>query len=64
MGKPLGLHSKVPRDGKLVHHPEFYYRLSRAVHGHIDAKVEGFSSQGWDDEQFRLEPMRSTAFKV
>jgi hypothetical protein len=64
MGKPLGLHSKVPRDGRLVHHREFYYGLSRVVCGHIDAKVEGFSSQGQDDERFILKPMRSTAFKV
>jgi hypothetical protein len=64
MGKPLGLHSEVPRDGTLIHHLEFYYRLSRVVRGHIDAEAGGFSSQGQDDEQFRLEPMRSTAFKV
>jgi hypothetical protein len=63
MGNPLGLHSEVPRDGRLVH-PEFYYRWTRAVHGHIDAKAGGFSSRGQDDEQFRFEPMKSTAFKV
>jgi hypothetical protein len=64
MGKPLGSHSMVPQDRRLVHHPDFYYGLSRAVHDHIDAKVGVFSSQGRDDELFRLEPMRSTTFKV
>jgi hypothetical protein len=64
MGKCLGLHSKVRRDGRLVHHLKFSYGLSRAVHDHIDAKVGGFSFQGQDDEQFRLELTRSTAFKV
>jgi hypothetical protein len=64
MGKLFGLHSEVTRDGRQVHHPEFYYRLSRAVRSHIDAKTGGFSRQGHDDEQFRLEPTRSTTFKV
>jgi hypothetical protein len=64
MGKLFGLHSEVTRDGRQVHHPEFYYGLSRAVRSHIDAKAGGFSSQGQDDEQFRLKPTRSTAFKV
>jgi hypothetical protein len=64
MGKPLGLHFEVPRDGRLVHDLEFYYGLSWVVCGHIDAKSGGFSSHGRNDEQYRLEPMRSTAFKV
>jgi hypothetical protein len=81
MGKPLELDYEVPRDGRLVHHPEFYYGMSRVVHSHIDARAGGsslsmkiypahtlieklVSSQGRDDEQFRLEPTRSTAFKV
>jgi hypothetical protein len=64
MGKPLGLHYEVPRDGRLIHHPEFYHGLSRVVRSHIDAKAGGFSSQGWDDELFKLKPTKSTAFKV
>jgi hypothetical protein len=64
MGKPLGLHYEVPRDGRLIHHLEFYHGLSRVVRSHIDAKAGGFSSQGRDDELFRLKPMKSTAFKV
>jgi hypothetical protein len=64
MGKPLGLHSEVPRDQRLVHHPEFYCGLSRAICSHIDAKAGRFSSQGQDDEQFILEPTGSTTFKV
>jgi hypothetical protein len=39
MRKHLELHSEVPQDGRVVHHLELYYILSRAVHGHIDAKV-------------------------
>ena len=81
MGEPAGLYYKVPQDGRLIHHPEFYYGLSRAVRGQIDAEAGGLflslkkeptytfieimvSSQSQDDEQFRLEPTRSTAFKA
>jgi hypothetical protein len=64
MGKPLGLYSEVPQDGRLVHHLEFYYRLNGAVRGHIDAKATWFSSQEQNDEQFKLEPTRSTTFKL
>jgi hypothetical protein len=54
----------MPRDGRLVHFLEFYYGLSWAVCGHIDAKVGGLSSHSRDDDQFRFKPTRSTAFKV
>ena len=71
----------MSRDGRLLHHPEFYYGLSRTARGQIDAEAEGLflslkvepahtfiekmvSSQGQDDEQFRLKPTRSTAFKA
>jgi hypothetical protein len=39
MGKPSELYSEVSQDGKLVHHPEFFFRLSRAVSGHIDVEA-------------------------
>jgi hypothetical protein len=64
MGKPLGLHSKVTRDGRLAHHLEFYYGLSRVVCDHIDAKAGGISSHDRDGEQFGFKPMRPTSFKV
>jgi hypothetical protein len=39
MGKPLELYSEVSQDGKLVYHPNFFFRLSRAVGGHIDVEA-------------------------
>jgi hypothetical protein len=39
MGKPSELYSEVSQDGKVVYHPNFFFRLSRVVRGHIDVEV-------------------------
>jgi hypothetical protein len=39
MAKPIELYSEVSQDRKLVYHPEKFFGLSRAVHGHIDVEA-------------------------
>jgi hypothetical protein len=68
MGKPLELYSEVSWDGKLVYHPKIVRAESSSPRTYrcwgmkITTLRKWFSSQGQDDEQFRLEPTRSTAW--
>jgi hypothetical protein len=39
MGKPSELYSEVSLDGKVFYCPEIFFRLSRAVCGHIDVEA-------------------------
>jgi hypothetical protein len=39
MGKPSELYLEVSQDEKLVYHPDFFFRVSRAVRGHIDVEA-------------------------
>jgi hypothetical protein len=68
MGKPSELCYEVSREGKLVYHPDIFWAESSSPRKYwcwgmkITSLRKWFSSQFQDDEQFRLEPTRSTAW--
>jgi hypothetical protein len=68
MGKPLELYYEVSWDEKPVYHSEFFWAKSSNPRTYwcwgmkITSFRKWFSSQGQDDEQFRVEPTRSTAW--